>query len=96
VSETESRGHLNVEVGAGPYLRSKQPWGRIGWGHQGTSPLPAAQRLIRRGAKVANLFVHPPSLLTPIRKKYQITYEPALHDTTVAHILIVPLQPYKR
>ncbi len=51
-NETESRGHLNVQIGAGPDLRSKHPWGRIGWGPHGTSPLPAARRLVRRGAKV--------------------------------------------
>ncbi|MEE9186060.1 MAG: hypothetical protein V3U81_03485, partial [Candidatus Binatia bacterium] len=26
----ESRGHVNVQVGAGPYLRNKHLWGRIG------------------------------------------------------------------
>ncbi len=57
-SETESRGHLNVQVGAGPYLRSKQPWGRIGWGPQGTSRLPAARKLVRRGAKVQGDILH--------------------------------------
>ncbi len=30
--EVESRGHVSIQVGAGPDLRNKHPRGMIGWG----------------------------------------------------------------
>jgi hypothetical protein len=38
-----------VKVPSGPYLRNKHPWGWIGWGPQGTGPLPTVGDLVPRG-----------------------------------------------
>ncbi len=46
--KVESRGHVSVQVGAGPYLRNKHPRGRIGRGPQGTGPLPTVGDLVPR------------------------------------------------
>ncbi len=46
--EVESRGHVSVQVGAGPDLRNKHPRGMIGWGPQDTGPLPTVGDLVPR------------------------------------------------
>ena len=46
--EVESRGHASIQVGAGPDLRNKHPRGMIGWGPQGTGPLPTVEDIVPR------------------------------------------------
>ena len=74
-SESESRGHVNGQFGAGPYLRNEHPWGRIGWGPHGTGPLPTARRLAPRGepsnpqlGRCGSPVEHGSTLLTTRRK----------------------------